>query len=44
MLSVVRAGLVSLSATSPFQINLTCAVSAKATTLRVTDNISHKHK
>lgn len=44
MLSVVRTGPMSLSATSPFQINLTCAEAAKSITLRVTDNIRNKHK
>ena len=44
MLSVVRSGLVSLSALALIQASLMTAVSAKSTTLRVTDNISNKHK
>ena len=44
MLSVVRAGLRSLPATTLIQASLMTAVSAKTTTLRVTDNISNKHK
>ncbi len=44
MLSVVRSGLVSLSATSLIQASLMTAVTAKSTTLRVTDIISDKHK
>jgi len=44
MLSVVRTGLMSLSVTSLIQASLMTAVTAKATTLRVTDTIRHKHK
>ena len=43
-MSVVRSGLMSLSYKSLFQASLTSALSAKATTLRVTDIIRHKHK
>ena len=43
-MSVVRAGLMSLSATSLIQVNLMTAVTAKSITLRVTDIISNKHK
>ena len=42
MLSAVRSGLVSLSALALIQASLMTAVSAKSTTLRVTDNISNK--
>ena len=44
MLSIVRAGLRSLPATTLIQASLMTAVSAKSATLRVTDNIRHKHK
>ena len=40
MLSIVRPGLVSLSYKPLFQTSLTSALSAKDTTLRVTDIIS----
>ena len=43
-MSVVRPGPMSLSATSLIQVNLMTAITAKATTLRVTDIIRHKHK
>ena len=43
-MSVVRSGLVSLPATSLIQVNLLTAVTAKSTTLRVTDIIRNKHK
>ena len=44
MLSVVRSGLMSMSYKPLVQASLTSALSAKATTLRVTDIISNKHK
>ena len=44
MLSVVRSGLMSLSATTFIQTSLMTAIPAKSITLQVTDNISNKHK